>query len=143
MIVRPAAANTPWPGSGADPRVDNVFVAPGNAGTATEAKCQNVAIDIARQHRDLIQFVQVQGIDLTIVGPEAPLVLGWSTLPRRWPEDLGARRNTPRNWKAPRPLPRISWPAISIPTADYQTSLPTPDAALAYVREKGAHRDQG
>ena len=58
-----------------DPRVETVFVAPGNAGSATETKCRNVVIDIL-DNTALIQFVQVQGIDLTLVGPEAPLVNG-------------------------------------------------------------------
>ncbi len=49
-----------------DPRVETVFVAPGNAGSATETKCRNVALDIL-DNTALIQFVQVQGIDLTLV----------------------------------------------------------------------------
>jgi phosphoribosylamine--glycine ligase len=57
------------------PRVTNVFVAPGNAGTALEPRVRNVDIaadDIER----LVQFAKQEKIDLTIVGPEAPLVLG-------------------------------------------------------------------
>ena len=59
----------------ASPRVARVYVAPGNAGTATEPRCENVAIaadDIA----GLRDFALRERIDLTIVGPEAPLVLG-------------------------------------------------------------------
>jgi phosphoribosylamine---glycine ligase len=56
-------------------RVDKVFVAPGNAGTATEAKCGNVAI-AADDVVGLLNFAQSNQIDLTIVGPEAPLVIG-------------------------------------------------------------------
>jgi phosphoribosylamine--glycine ligase len=57
------------------PRVTQVFVAPGNAGTALEAKVRNVEIapDDAEK---LIAFVKQESIDLTIVGPEGPLVLG-------------------------------------------------------------------
>ena len=57
------------------PRVARVYVAPGNPGTAAEAKTSNVAIegdDIAA----LVAFATEQHIDLTIVGPEAPLVAG-------------------------------------------------------------------
>jgi phosphoribosylamine--glycine ligase len=57
------------------PRVVRVYVAPGNAGTAHEAKCQNVAIG-AEDVDGLLKFAQDNLIDLTIVGPEAPLVLG-------------------------------------------------------------------
>ena len=56
-------------------RVQKIFVAPGNAGTAREAKCENV--DIAADDVDaLLKFAQTNKIDLCIVGPEAPLVLG-------------------------------------------------------------------
>jgi phosphoribosylamine---glycine ligase len=56
-------------------RVDVVFVAPGNAGTALEARVRNVDIG-ADDIRALVEFAQQERIDLTIVGPEAPLVLG-------------------------------------------------------------------
>jgi phosphoribosylamine--glycine ligase len=56
-------------------RVQKVYVAPGNAGTAREAKCENVAI-AAEDVDSLLKFAQSNKIDLTIVGPEAPLVLG-------------------------------------------------------------------
>lgn len=54
---------------------DQVYVAPGNAGTALEEKIQN--LDIKDDHiQDLLDFATHQQIDLTIVGPEAPLVAG-------------------------------------------------------------------
>lgn len=57
------------------PRVMQVFVAPGNAGTVHEPKCENVAIG-AEDIDVLLVFAQKNRVDLTIVGPEAPLVLG-------------------------------------------------------------------
>ena len=57
------------------PKVTKVFVAPGNAGTARETKCENVAIT-AENIAGLLDFSQKNQIALTIVGPEAPLVLG-------------------------------------------------------------------
>ncbi len=57
------------------PRVTRVFVAPGNAGTAREAKCENVAI-AATDVPALFSFAQDHAIDLTVVGPEAPLACG-------------------------------------------------------------------
>ena len=57
------------------PRVEKVFVAPGNAGTARESKCENVAVQ-AEDVGGLLKFAQGNKIDLTIVGPEIPLVLG-------------------------------------------------------------------
>ncbi|MBW8312379.1 MAG: phosphoribosylamine--glycine ligase [Rhizobium sp.] len=57
------------------PRVAEVLVAPGNAGTATEAKCRNV--DIAATDLDaLLNLAETEGVALTVVGPEAPLVRG-------------------------------------------------------------------
>ena len=59
----------------ASPRVTRVFVAPGNAGTAAEPRCANVPIG-ATDIEALRAFASRERIDLTIIGPEAPLVLG-------------------------------------------------------------------
>jgi phosphoribosylamine--glycine ligase len=59
------------------PRVTAVYVAPGNAGTAREPRVTNVAIP-AEDIQALVDFARREHIDLTIVGPEAPLVLGVS-----------------------------------------------------------------
>lgn len=56
-------------------RVSQVFVAPGNAGTATEPKVSNVEIPAEAVER-LAAFAEKERIDLTIVGPEGPLVIG-------------------------------------------------------------------
>ncbi|MEW6764422.1 MAG: phosphoribosylamine--glycine ligase [Pseudomonadota bacterium] len=57
------------------PRVSKVYVAPGNAGTAREAKCENISIS-ATDVQALFSFAKDQGINLTVVGPEAPLAAG-------------------------------------------------------------------
>jgi phosphoribosylamine--glycine ligase len=57
------------------PRVSEVLVAPGNAGTARETKCRNVAVP-AEEVAGLLQLARDEGVQLTLVGPEAPLVLG-------------------------------------------------------------------
>lgn len=57
------------------PRVQRVYVAPGNAGTAREPKVENVAIG-AEDIATLFGFAKDEAIDLTVVGPEAPLVAG-------------------------------------------------------------------
>ena len=57
------------------PLADKVFVAPGNPGTAREAKIENVAINVD-DIKGLVDFAKKEQIDLTIVGPEAPLVAG-------------------------------------------------------------------
>jgi len=57
------------------PGVDRVFVAPGNAGTALEHKVENVAV-AANDLEGLVSFAREQGIGLTVIGPEDPLVQG-------------------------------------------------------------------
>ena len=56
-------------------RVSEVLVAPGNAGTATEGKCRNVGVD-AKDIDGLLALVEREGVTLTVVGPEGPLVAG-------------------------------------------------------------------
>ena len=55
--------------------VEHVFVAPGNAGTALESKISNIGVE-SENISGLISFAKEEMIDITIVGPEAPLVLG-------------------------------------------------------------------
>jgi phosphoribosylamine--glycine ligase len=57
------------------PDVKQVFVAPGNAGTEQEPNLQNVDI-AAEDIPKLLEFAKSEQVDLTIVGPEAPLVEG-------------------------------------------------------------------
>src|SRR5207248_1415048 len=55
------------------PRVQKVFVAPGNGGTARESGLQNVALS---EIPELIAFAKKEAVQLTVVGPEAPLAAG-------------------------------------------------------------------
>ena len=55
--------------------VKEVFVAPGNAGTSFETKVTNIDVD-AEDIDALLSFAQQDAVDLTVVGPEAPLVAG-------------------------------------------------------------------
>ncbi|HEU0224193.1 MAG TPA: phosphoribosylamine--glycine ligase [Steroidobacteraceae bacterium] len=57
------------------PRVDEVLVAPGNAGTAAEPKCRNVAVS-ATDIPALVALARRESAGLTVVGPEGPLVAG-------------------------------------------------------------------
>ncbi len=56
-------------------RVTQVFVAPGNGGTDTEPKCRNIPIEVTDVDA-LVHFAEENGIDLTVVGPEAALMAG-------------------------------------------------------------------
>ncbi len=63
-----------WKAAQSD-RVSEVLVAPGNAGTAREPGVRNVPLD-PMDFPALVAFVREEGVDLTLVGPEAPLVAG-------------------------------------------------------------------
>ncbi|MGB0836441.1 MAG: phosphoribosylamine--glycine ligase, partial [Psychrobium sp.] len=56
-------------------KATQVFVAPGNAGSALEDKITNVDIDVCDIEK-LIAFAKDNNVEMTIVGPEAPLVIG-------------------------------------------------------------------
>ena len=62
------------------PKVEKVFVAPGNGGTAVEAKCENVAMKAdpasAAGQEELKQFSLREKVDITVIGPELPLANG-------------------------------------------------------------------
>src|SRR5688572_16689635 len=58
------------------PRKPRLYCAPGNAGVALEAKLVPIAPDSEEGIEKLVRFALAEGIDLTVVGPEPPLVLG-------------------------------------------------------------------
>ncbi len=115
---------------------DTVYVAPGNAGTALEPKLENIAI-AADDIEGLIAFARDKKIGLTIVGPEAPLVLGIvdafqaAGLPCFGPSQGAAQLEGSKSFT------KDFLARHSIPTGAYQT-FTDQDAALAYVREQGA-----
>jgi phosphoribosylamine--glycine ligase len=57
------------------PLAEHIYIAPGNAGTEAEPKCSNIPIPV-NQIDTIINFIHSYGIELVIVGPEEPLVLG-------------------------------------------------------------------
>jgi len=63
-----------WKVAQAD-NITRVFVAPGNAGSSGEAKVENIAIGV-EDINGLLTFATDNNVDLTIIGPEAPLVIG-------------------------------------------------------------------
>lgn len=90
-------------------KVETVFVAPGNAGTAIEPKLQNVALTA---HQDLIDFCRNENIAFTVVGPEAPLAAGVVNDFRAAGLKILARLNTQLNWRAQRILLKHLWQNI-------------------------------
>ncbi|MNQ68829.1 Phosphoribosylamine--glycine ligase [compost metagenome] len=118
-----------------DPRVAKVFVAPGNAGTATEAKCENVAIDVLAIEQ-LADFAAAN-VQLTIVGPEAPLVKGVVDLFRSRGLDIFGPTAAAAQLEGSKAFTKDFLARQQIPTADYQNFTEV-EPALAYLREKGA-----
>ncbi|KIZ36083.1 MAG: phosphoribosylamine--glycine ligase [Pseudomonas sp. K35] len=118
-----------------DPRIAKVFVAPGNAGTATEAKCENVAIDVLAIEQ-LADFAAAN-VQLTIVGPEAPLVKGVVDLFRSRGLDIFGPTAAAAQLEGSKAFTKDFLARQNIPTADYQNFTEV-EPALAYLREKGA-----
>jgi phosphoribosylamine--glycine ligase len=117
-------------------QVKQVFVAPGNAGTAQEQKLTN--IDIAAEDIDtLLEFAMQQSIDLTIVGPEAPLVDGivdkfqLSGLRIFGPSAAAAQLEGSKTFS------KDFLARHQIPTASYQ-SFSEIQPAIEYVKAQGA-----
>ncbi|NGO00025.1 phosphoribosylamine--glycine ligase [Grimontia sp. S25] len=117
-------------------KVETVFVAPGNAGTALEPKLENVAIgveDIAA----LVAFAQDKNIGLTIVGPEAPLVIGVVDAFREAGLPIFGPTEAAAQLEGSKAFTKDFLARHQIPTAEYQNFTEI-EPALAYVREKGA-----
>ncbi|KPZ23354.1 Phosphoribosylamine--glycine ligase [Pseudomonas coronafaciens pv. coronafaciens] len=118
-----------------DPRIQKVFVAPGNAGTAIEAKCENVAIDVLALEQ-LADFAE-KNVSLTIVGPEVPLVAGVVDLFRSRGLDCFGPTAAAAQLEGSKAFTKDFLARHKIPTADYQNFTDI-EPALAYLREKGA-----
>ena len=118
-----------------DARVEKVFVAPGNAGTAVEAKCENVAIDVL--DIDALADFAEKNVQLTIVGPEAPLVKGVVDLFRTRGLDIFGPTAAAAQLEGSKAFTKDFLARHNIPTAAYQNFTEV-EPALAYLREKGA-----
>lgn len=118
------------------PKVETVYVAPGNAGTALEPTLQNVAIS-ATDIPALLNFAQSEKIDLTIVGPEAPLVMGVVDTFRAAGLKIFGPTEGAAQLEGSKAFTKDFLARHHIPTAEYQNFTDV-EPALAYLREKGA-----
>ena len=118
------------------PLVEKVYVAPGNAGTAREPKLENINIGVD-EIRSLIEFAQENDIDLTIVGPEVPLVMGIvDDFQRAGLRCFGPSKGAAQ-LEGSKAFAKDFLARHHIPTAAYG-NFTDMDEALAYVREQGA-----
>ncbi|EOX1766916.1 phosphoribosylamine--glycine ligase [Vibrio cholerae] len=119
-----------------NPQVDAIYVAPGNAGTALEHKVQNVNIGIT-DIPALVAFAQDKAIELTIVGPEAPLVIGVVDAFRAAGLPIFGPTQGAAQLEGSKAFTKDFLARHNIPTAAY-SNFTEIEPALAYVREKGA-----
>lgn len=116
------------------PKVNTVYVAPGNAGTATEPKLLNLAVT---DHQQLIAFCREQQIAFTVVGPEAPLAAGIvdkftaAGLAVFGPSQYCAQLESSKDFA------KAFMARTGIPTAAYQTFTDA-EAAHQYISQKSA-----
>lgn len=118
------------------PLVTKVFVAPGNAGTALEPNLENINIK-ANDISGLLNFAQQQQIDLTIVGPEVPLVLGVVDSFKKAGLNIFGPTKSAAQLEGSKAFTKDFLARHQIPTAEYQTFTEI-DPAIAYIRDKGA-----
>ncbi|BEO64114.1 phosphoribosylamine--glycine ligase [Serratia marcescens] len=118
------------------PLADKVYVAPGNAGTALEANLENVAI-AATDIPALVAFAQSHDIGLTIVGPEAPLVIGVVDAFQAAGLKIFGPSQAAAQLEGSKAFTKDFLARHRIPTAEYENFTEV-EPALAYVRHKGA-----
>ena len=119
-----------------DPNVDVVYVAPGNAGTAKEAKCENLPIGVGELDA-LAQFAQDNNIALTLVGPEAPLVEGVVDLFESKGLPIFGPTQAAAELEGSKAFTKDFLARHKIPTAAYQNFTEI-EPALAYCETLGA-----
>ena len=117
-------------------KVSAVYVAPGNAGTALESKLTNVDLSV-EDIAGLLKFAQTEAIDLTIIGPEVPLVMGIvDTFQEAGLKCFGPTAKAAQ-LEGSKKYCKDFMARHHIPTAEYETFTDV-DAAVSYIQEKGA-----
>lgn len=116
------------------PRISRVYVAPGNAGTALEDGVYNVALNSVDE---LLAFAQAEQIELTVVGPEAPLSQGVVDAFRAAGLKIFGPTKAAAQLESSKDFAKAFMKRHAIPTAEYMTFS---DATLAhaYIDQRGA-----
>lgn len=116
------------------PRVTKIYCAPGNAGIAQAAECLNIKADDVD---GLLAFAREKGIDLTVVGPEAPLMKGIVDKFQAAGLKIFGPSRRAAEIEGSKALAKELMEKYQIPTAGYAAFTDAP-AANAYIREHGA-----
>jgi len=119
-----------------NPNVETVFIAPGNAGTALEPKLENVAINV-EDITALVAFAKEKEVELTIVGPEGPLVIGVVDAFREAGLPIFGPTKAAAQLEGSKAFTKDFLARHDIPTG-YYANFTEIEPALAYVREQGA-----
>ena len=117
------------------PMVDKVYCVPGNAGIAQIAECRD--IDLGGDFSALADFVQAERIDLTVVGPEAPLAEG--LVDQFAARDLRAfgPSMSAAELESSKSFAKNLMSKYNIPTAEYRV-FHNPEEARSYIKKVGA-----
>jgi len=115
-------------------KVQKVYVAPGNAGTALEDGVENIALNTIP---DLIEFVKRENIELTVVGPEGPLAAGVVDDFRKAGLKIFGPTRAAAQLESSKDFAKRFMTRHHIPTAFFETFSDIP-AAKAYVEKYGA-----
>ncbi len=118
------------------PRVAEVLVAPGNAGTAVESKCRNISL-AGNAIDGLLALAQAEAIDCTVVGPEGPLVLGIVDRFRAAGLAIFGPTAAAAQLEGSKAFAKDFLARHRIPTSRYAVHTDA-QAALAYIRQHGA-----
>jgi phosphoribosylamine--glycine ligase len=116
------------------PRVHKVYVAPGNGGTQRAAQMENIPLTNAEE---LADFVQREGIALTVVGPEAPLASGVVDVFRARGLKIFGPTKAAAQLESSKDYAKAFMVRHNIPTARYET-FTDPAKAHAYIDQEGA-----
>ena len=116
------------------PLVTKVYCAPGNPGIAQLAECVAIKAD---EIEVLLDFARAEAIDLTVVGPEAPLTLGIVDRFQEAGLDIFGPNQAAAQLEGSKDFSKALMTRYGIPTAAYRT-FSDRDQAVAYIREQGA-----
>jgi len=115
------------------PRVTEIYCAPGNAGIARDAVCVNIS---AENISALLAFAREKAIDLTVVGPEAPLTAGIVDEFQSAGLKIFGPARAAAEIEGSKVFAKEIMARYGIPTADYAV-FTSPDEASEYIRKKG------
>lgn len=116
--------------------VQTVYVAPGNAGTDADPLLTNVPVK-ATDLEGLLKFVRENGVDYTVVGPEAPLAAGIVDVFRKGGEKIFGPTQAAAQLESSKDFAKAFMKRHGIPTAEYQT-FTDDKAAREYILQHGA-----